>query len=69
MPSGLNADTPQALASLANLDEIKADVLLPGHGKSWTRSDPAGPVRRALMTWRPGMARSAAPAGRWLELE
>jgi glyoxylase-like metal-dependent hydrolase (beta-lactamase superfamily II) len=36
MPSGLNADTPQALASLANLDGIKADVLLPGHGEPWT---------------------------------
>ena len=36
MPSGLNADTPQALASLANLAAIKADVLLPGHGEPWT---------------------------------
>ena len=36
MPSGLNADTPQALASLANLDRIKADTLLPGHGEPWT---------------------------------
>src|SRR5579859_2108477 len=36
MPSGLNADTPQALASLANLAGIKADVLLPGHGEPWT---------------------------------
>jgi glyoxylase-like metal-dependent hydrolase (beta-lactamase superfamily II) len=36
MPSGLNADTPQALASLANLTGIKADVLLPGHGEPWT---------------------------------
>lgn len=36
MPSGLNADTPQALASLANLTGIKADVLLPGHGDAWT---------------------------------
>jgi glyoxylase-like metal-dependent hydrolase (beta-lactamase superfamily II) len=35
MPSGLNADTPQALASLANLIGIKADVLLPGHGEPW----------------------------------
>jgi glyoxylase-like metal-dependent hydrolase (beta-lactamase superfamily II) len=37
MPSGLNADTPQALASLANLNGIKADVLLPGHGEPWTQ--------------------------------
>ena len=36
MPSGLNADTPQALASLANLTGIKAGVLLPGHGEPWT---------------------------------
>ena len=36
MPSGLNADTPQALASLANLTGIKAEVLLPGHGEPWT---------------------------------
>ena len=36
MPSGLNADTPQALASLASLAGIKADVLLPGHGDPWT---------------------------------
>jgi glyoxylase-like metal-dependent hydrolase (beta-lactamase superfamily II) len=36
MPSGLNADTPQALASLANLAGIKADLLLPGHGEAWT---------------------------------
>jgi hypothetical protein len=34
MPSGLNADTRQALASVANLTGIKADVLLPG--ESWT---------------------------------
>jgi glyoxylase-like metal-dependent hydrolase (beta-lactamase superfamily II) len=36
MPSGLNADTPQAMASLANLAGIKAEVLLPGHGEPWT---------------------------------
>ncbi len=36
MPSGLNADTPQALASLANLAGIKAGLLLPGHGDAWT---------------------------------
>ena len=36
MPSGLNADTPQALASLANLTGIKANLLLPGHGQPWT---------------------------------
>jgi glyoxylase-like metal-dependent hydrolase (beta-lactamase superfamily II) len=36
MPSGLNADTPRALASLDNLDGIKAEMLLPGHGDPWT---------------------------------
>jgi glyoxylase-like metal-dependent hydrolase (beta-lactamase superfamily II) len=36
MPSGLNSDTPQALRSLANLDGIAADVLLPGHGEPWS---------------------------------
>ena len=36
MPSGLNTDTPRALASLANLDGIKAGMLLPGHGNPWT---------------------------------
>lgn len=52
MPSGLNADTPQALASLANLIGIKADVLLPGHGESWT-----GGVEEAIL-----QARSAGPS-------
>jgi len=36
MPSGLNRDTPQALRSLAALDWVAADVLLPGHGEPWT---------------------------------
>jgi glyoxylase-like metal-dependent hydrolase (beta-lactamase superfamily II) len=56
MPSGLNADTPQALASLANLTGIKADVLLPGHGEPWTEGveggNPAGPRCRTLITRR-----------------
>ena len=33
IPSGLNAGMPQALASVANLTGIKADVLPPGHGE------------------------------------
>ena len=37
MPSGLNLDTPQALASLDALRGIDADVLLPGHGDPWTQ--------------------------------
>jgi glyoxylase-like metal-dependent hydrolase (beta-lactamase superfamily II) len=52
MPSGLNADTPQALASLDNLSGIKADVLLPGHGEPWT-----GGVGEAIR-----QARAAGPS-------
>ncbi len=37
MPSELNLDPPQALASLDALRGIDADVLLPGHGDPWTR--------------------------------
>jgi glyoxylase-like metal-dependent hydrolase (beta-lactamase superfamily II) len=36
MPAGLNRDTPQALRSLGALENVPADVLLPGHGESWT---------------------------------
>jgi glyoxylase-like metal-dependent hydrolase (beta-lactamase superfamily II) len=36
MPSGLNADTPRALASLDRLHGINAATLLPGHGEPWT---------------------------------
>ena len=46
MPSGLNADTPRALASLANLDGITAGLLLPGHGDPWTSGVPDA-IRRA----------------------
>lgn len=46
MPSGLNADTQRALASLANLDGIKAGMLLPGHGEPWT-DGVADAIRRA----------------------
>jgi hypothetical protein len=52
MPSGLNADTQQALASLANLTGVKADVLLPGHGAPWT-----GGVGEAIR-----QARAAGPS-------
>jgi glyoxylase-like metal-dependent hydrolase (beta-lactamase superfamily II) len=51
-PSGLNADTPQALASLANLTGIKADTLLAGHGEPWT-----GGVEEAIH-----QARAAGPS-------
>jgi glyoxylase-like metal-dependent hydrolase (beta-lactamase superfamily II) len=46
MPSGLNSDTPQALRSLAALDGIRADLLLPGHGEPWTGGT-AEALRRA----------------------
>lgn len=40
MPSALNLDSGQALASLDNLQGITADVLLPGHGDPWTQGVP-----------------------------
>jgi len=46
MPSGLNADTDQALASLDALRGIDADLLLPGHGDPWTQGV-AEAVRKA----------------------
>jgi glyoxylase-like metal-dependent hydrolase (beta-lactamase superfamily II) len=52
MPSGLNSDTPQALRSLAALDGIPADMLLPGHGEPWT-----GSVAEAVR-----LARAAGPS-------
>jgi glyoxylase-like metal-dependent hydrolase (beta-lactamase superfamily II) len=52
MPSGLNSDTPQALRSLAALEGIAADVVLPGHGEPWT-----GGVAEALR-----LARAAGPS-------
>jgi len=52
MPSTLNANTPQALASLANLNSMEADVLLPGHGESWN-----GGVEEAIR-----LARAAGPS-------
>ncbi len=51
MPSGLNADTPRALASLANLDGITAGLLLPGHGDPWTGGVPDA-IRRARSAGR-----------------
>ena len=40
MPSALNRDTPMALRSLDTLDGVAADVVLPGHGESWTGGAP-----------------------------
>jgi glyoxylase-like metal-dependent hydrolase (beta-lactamase superfamily II) len=37
MPSGFNRSTPSALASLAVLDGVAADTVLPGHGEPWTQ--------------------------------
>jgi glyoxylase-like metal-dependent hydrolase (beta-lactamase superfamily II) len=36
MPSGFNQDTKRALASLAALKVISAEVIRPGHGEPWT---------------------------------
>lgn len=36
MPSALNRDTGQAIRSLAALEQIPAEVILPGHGEPWT---------------------------------
>ena len=52
IPSGLNAGPPQALASVANLTGIEADVLPPGHGEPWT-----GGVEEAI-----SQARNAGPS-------
>lgn len=46
MPSGLNMSNAQAFASLDKLSEVKADVILPGHGDPWT-DGVAEAVRRA----------------------
>jgi glyoxylase-like metal-dependent hydrolase (beta-lactamase superfamily II) len=40
MPSGLNVDSAQAIASLDNLRNITADLVLPGHGDPWTQGVP-----------------------------
>jgi glyoxylase-like metal-dependent hydrolase (beta-lactamase superfamily II) len=51
MPSGLNEDTPQALASLDALRGIDADLLLSGHGDPWT-AGVAEAVQRAKVAAR-----------------
>ena len=51
MPSGLNEDTDQAMASLDALLGIEADLLLPGHGDPWTEGVPEA-VRRARAAGR-----------------
>ena len=51
MPSGLNTDTGQALASLDALGGIDADLLLPGHGNPSTQGV-AEAVRQAKAAGR-----------------
>jgi hypothetical protein len=46
MPSGLNMNNDQALASLDGLSGITAEVILPGHGDPWTEGV-AQAIRRA----------------------
>jgi glyoxylase-like metal-dependent hydrolase (beta-lactamase superfamily II) len=36
MPSAFNVSTPQALASLARIEDVDAAFVLPGHGDPWT---------------------------------
>jgi len=46
MPRGLNRNSQQALNSLAKVEGLAADLLLPGHGDAWTQGA-ADAVRRA----------------------
>ena len=55
MPSGLNLDTPRALASLDALRGIDADVLLPGHGDPWTQRRNRGRGASSRLTRPPGL--------------
>jgi glyoxylase-like metal-dependent hydrolase (beta-lactamase superfamily II) len=47
------ADADQAVASLARLEELSADLVLPGHGDAWT-----GGIREAVRQVRRGAAMS-----------
>ena len=46
MHSGQNESDAEALASLAQIEDLDADVVLPGHGEPW-RGSPADAVREA----------------------
>jgi glyoxylase-like metal-dependent hydrolase (beta-lactamase superfamily II) len=46
-PGAFNGSSERALASLARIEDIDADVLLVGHGEPW-RDGPAAAVARAL---------------------
>lgn len=45
MPSGLNVDTAHAFESLATIEGIDAQVVLPGHGDPWRRGAAAAVAR------------------------
>jgi glyoxylase-like metal-dependent hydrolase (beta-lactamase superfamily II) len=46
MPAAFDVSTDGCLASLARIEEVDADLLLPGHGEPWA-DGPAAAVRRA----------------------
>ena len=46
MPRGLNRDSQQALDSLTKVENLSADLVLPGHGDPWTQGA-ADAVQRA----------------------
>src|SRR5579872_352724 len=45
MPSALNMDSAQAIASLDKLADLTADIVLPGHGDPWTQGVPEALTR------------------------
>jgi glyoxylase-like metal-dependent hydrolase (beta-lactamase superfamily II) len=48
MPGSFNEDSAQCLASLSALEDVDADLLLPGHGEPWSgsMSDAVAAARR-----------------------
>ena len=46
LPAAFNVSTPQALASLARIEQVEAGLLLPGHGEPWSEGVAAA-VERA----------------------
>jgi glyoxylase-like metal-dependent hydrolase (beta-lactamase superfamily II) len=49
MLDGVHEDPAQARASLAQIADLEADILLPGHGDPWTGGSRSA-VERALQT-------------------
>jgi glyoxylase-like metal-dependent hydrolase (beta-lactamase superfamily II) len=49
MPASFNVSSAQALESLGRIEDVSAEVLLPGHGDPWTEG-PAEAVARARET-------------------